>query len=142
MEPWGLPGGIADQIISLHTQLHGITCNFFSYFNVLMCCSNKMVCLLRQEKNKLEKNNLFLLSKNCCQSCFAYIYLLPAGCVFLALHISFCWRSTSPTASPMDVLDDFILLFQPLHTSFTPPTPTEAPQRYYFPSLSSALSVI
>lgn len=132
-EAWDLLGDIPDPtVFSGHIApwLYLI----FSYFNVLICCQIKWHVFWYKGKDKLEKNDLFILSKTLSQSCFASIYLLPAGFVFLAslglsllsqtcLITSFCF--SPPLAS--------------LH--FLPLWPLAFPIFMFFSSLLSAFSL-
>lgn len=126
-EAWDLLGDIPDPtVFSGHIApwLYLI----FSYFNVLICCQIKWHVFWYKGKDKLEKNDLFILSKTLSQSCFASIYLLPAGFVFSCL-------SGSLTAFP-NLFDYFILLFTPLASlHFLPLWPLAFPIFMFFSSL-------
>ena len=99
MKPWDLLGDIPDPTI-FSGYIAPWLYLFFSYFNVLICCQIKWHVSWYKGKDKLKKNNLFILSKNLSQSCFASIYLLPAGFVFLASPCFFLLLSVSLTAFP------------------------------------------
>ena len=106
MKPWDLLGDIPEPTI-FSGYIAPWLYLFFSYFNVLICCQIKWHVSWYKGKDKLEKNNLFILSKNLSQSCFASIYLLPAGFVFLASPCFFLLLSVSLTAFPTCLITSF-----------------------------------
>ena len=106
MKPWDLLGDIPDPTI-FSGYIAPWLYLFFSYFNVLICCQIKWHVSWYKGKDKLKKNNLFILSKNLSQSCFASIYLLPAGFVFLASPCFFLLLSVSLTAFPTCLITSF-----------------------------------
>ena len=88
-------------------------------------------------KINLKKKNLSISSKNLSQSCFAYIYLLPTGFVFLASPCSFLLAIYVSHCFP-NLLDYFVLLFHPLQPNFIPSHPGPLLllfSQYFFASL-------